>query len=143
MATTQNFDNHARYVPAYHFILFAILLANLVGGIKAVVKYPGLDSTMTLLLAIGLILIAWYARAFAVAVQNRVIRLEETLRMERLLPPDLKARVGELSVSQIVGLRFASDAELPALVRRTLDEKLPQKAIKQAVQQWRPDYMRA
>ena len=143
MATTQDFQNHARYVPAYHFFLYAILLANLVGGIKAVVKYPGLDSTMTLLLAIGLILIAWYARAFAVSVQNRVIRLEETLRMERLLPPDLKARMGELSVSQLVGLRFASDAELPALVRRALDEKLPQKAIKQAVQQWRPDYLRA
>ena len=140
---TQNYANHARYVPAFHFLLYAIVTANLIGGIKAVVKYPGLDSTMTLLLAIALLILTWYSRAFAIAVQNRVIRLEETLRMERLLPPDLKARIPELTIRQIVGLRFASDAELPDLVRRTLDEQLDTKAIKQQVKTWRPDFLRA
>ena len=139
----QNYENHARYVPLFHFVMYAVLTANLVGGIVAVAKRPGIDSTMALALAIALIILAWYARAFAIAVQNRVIRLEETLRLERLLPPDLRARIPELSVAQLVGLRFASDAELPDLCRRTLDESLGTRAIKQQVKNWRPDYLRA
>jgi len=77
-------------------------------------------------------------------VQDRVIRLEERLRYERLLPADLKARAGEFTVSQFVSLRFASDAELPALARKVLDDKVNErKAIKQMVKSWKPDYLRA
>jgi hypothetical protein len=77
-------------------------------------------------------------------VQDRVIRLEERLRYERVLPADLKARSGELNIGQIVSLRFASDAELPALAKKVLDEKLTErKAIKQLVKSWKPDYLRA
>jgi hypothetical protein len=81
---------------------------------------------------------------FALTVQNRVIRLEERLRYERILPEDLKARAGEFSAGQMIALRFASDAELPGLARKVLDEKLKTgKEIKQSSQNWRPDYLRA
>ena len=84
------------------------------------------------------------ARVMALKVQDRVIRLEERLRYERLLPADLKPRIGEFAVEQVVSLRFASDAELPALARKVLDEKMMErKAIKQLVKAWRPDYLRA
>lgn len=141
---SQSFANHARYVPQFHFLLAAILVANLVYALVHAVKHPSLyEAWMGVGLAVALLLIFWYMRAFAVTVQDRVIRLEETLRMERLLPPDLRARCGELAVRQIVALRFAADAELPGLVRKALDEKLGERAIKQSVQSWRPDYLRA
>lgn len=81
---------------------------------------------------------------FALTVQDRVIRLETRLRLERLLPADLKARILEFSVGQLIALRFASDAELPDLARRVLDEKVKdKKAIKQMIKTWKPDYLRA
>jgi hypothetical protein len=84
------------------------------------------------------------ARLFALAVQDRVIRLEEQLRYERMLPAELQARAGELTMEQIIALRFASDAELTALTRKVLEEKLTErKAIKQLVKNWKPDYWRA
>ena len=80
----------------------------------------------------------------ALTVQDRLIRLEERLRYERVLPADLKARIGEFTVTQLIALRFASDAELPALARKVLDDKISErKAIKQMVKTWKPDYLRA
>jgi hypothetical protein len=81
-------------------------------------------------------------RGYATHLQDRIICLEENLRLARILPVPLLSRMGELSDSQIVGLRFASDAELPALVQRVLDERLSGSDIKKAVQEWRPDYSR-
>jgi hypothetical protein len=96
------------------------------------------------LLAAALVVLVFLARLFAMAVQDRVIRLEERGRYERVLPADLQARIGELETGQIVSLRFASDAELPVLTRKVLDEKLTQrKAIKRLVKNWKPDYVRA
>lgn len=143
MSVSQNFSNHARYVPPYHFLLSAILAVNLAYAIFRLFRTPGADSVISLVLAIGLGLIFVYMRTFPVRVQDRLIRLEETLRLERLLPPDLRPRIVELGIRQLVALRFASDAELPALVRRALDEQLSEKAIKQSVKTWRPDTLRA
>jgi hypothetical protein len=140
----QTFANHARYVPPYHFVLFAILFGYLAWAVRHMVKWPTPQHGVDMVMAVGFMLLYWYARAFVTTVQDRVIRLEETLRMERLLPPDLKPRIGELSRGQFVALRFASDAELPGLVRKVLDEKISeQKAIKALVKDWRPDYLRA
>jgi hypothetical protein len=96
------------------------------------------------LLALALILGFLSARMFALSVQDRVIRLEERLRYQRLLPADLKPRIDEFTVAQLVSLRFASDSELPALARKVLDERMQErKAIKQLVKNWKPDYLRA
>jgi hypothetical protein len=98
----------------------------------------------SVLFAAALFLAALYGRLFALAVQDRLIRLEEQLRFARLLPADLQPRIGEFTAGQMVALRFASDAELPALARKVLDEKLTErKAIKQQIKNWRGDYFRA
>jgi len=89
------------------------------------------------------LVMAFLARIFALGVQDRVIRLEERLRYARLLPDDLRARIGEFTINQLVALRFACDAELPVLARKVLDTKMNErKAIKRMVQNWRPDYQR-
>jgi hypothetical protein len=99
---------------------------------------------ISLLLAIAFILAALYGRLFALTVQDRVIRLEMRLRMMQLLPADLRTRIPEFTVNQLVALRFASDGELPALARKVLDEKLTdRKTIKQMIQNWEPDFLRA
>ena len=95
-------------------------------------------------LAIAFLLAALYARMFALTVQDRVIRLEMQLRLQKLLPADLQQRIPEFAVAQLIALRFASDRELPDLARKVLDEKLrDRKAIKKLVKEWQPDLLRA
>jgi hypothetical protein len=90
-----------------------------------------------------LVVLAFLARLFSLGVQDRVIRMEERLRFRQVLPEDLKTRINEFTINQLVSLRFASDAELPELARRVLDERLnSRKAIKQMIQNWRADYQR-
>lgn len=141
----QNFSNHTKLVPAFHFFVLPVLAANFVGQLYWFCKSgfaPG--RILPLLVSVALITLALLARIFALKVQDRVIRLEERLRYERLLPADLQARIPELTLDQCVSLRFAGDAELPALVRKVLDEKLTRrKSIKRLVQNWRADRLRA
>ena len=138
----QNFANHARYVPGYHFVLFGLLVANLLYSLYAL-RHLTVRSLFGLVVAVSLILVAWYEREFALAVQNRVIRLEETLRIQRLCA-DLAPRAAALRVGQLVALRFASDAELPGLLRKVLDEDIRDlKEIKRQVREWRADHLRA
>jgi hypothetical protein len=102
------------------------------------------DGAERVLLALGLFVGFGVGRNMALRVQDRVIRLEERLRYERVFPADLKPRIEQFTVDQFVALRFASDAELPGLARKVLDEKMNErKAIKQMVKNWRPDYLRA
>jgi hypothetical protein len=143
-AAHQNVSNHARYVPGYHFVLSALLLAVLGWQIYYLAIRPSLGTALGLVLAVALILMYWYTRVFAVTVQDRVIRLEERLRMAALFPAELKPRIPEFSPRQLVALRFASDAELPALARRVLDEKITdEKEIKKLIKEWRADHLRA
>jgi uncharacterized membrane protein (DUF485 family) len=145
----QNFANHAKFVPAFHFFLVPVLLINVGVHVNQLFRTPMASTSSVVwgifgvLLAIALLVMAFLARLFALGVQDRVIRLEERIRCERLLPEDLKPRIGEFTTIQMVGLRFASDAELPALARKVLDGKVnDRKAIKQMVQNWRADYQR-
>jgi hypothetical protein len=145
----QNFANHAKFVPAFHFFLAPVLLINVGVHVYQLFKTPMASTSSVVwgifgvLLAIALLVMAFLARLFALGVQDRVIRLEERIRCERLLPEDLKPRIGEFTTVQMVGLRFASDAELPSLARKVLDGKVnDRKAIKQMVQNWRADYQR-
>ncbi len=141
----QNFANHGRIVPLYHWFAFGALAVNFAWSLYRLKQAQfSLDSIVSALVAAALIVLFFYARIFALTVQDRVIRLEERLRFERLLPADLKPRIGEFTVGQLVALRFASDAELPELARAVLSEKLDdRKAVKQRIKNWRADYLRA
>jgi hypothetical protein len=138
----QTYANHTRFDPLFHFFLIPVLLITLILTIVHLVKHPNCASVWHVVLAFVLILIIGKARGYALKVQDRVIRLEERLRLATLLPEPLRGRIGELQERQLIALRFASDAELPALVDRTLKENLTQKQIKQAIQNWCPDYFR-
>jgi len=144
MPETQNFSNHAKFVPAFHFVVLPIFLINLISSIYRLIVAPAWPSVLALLLAVAFLLLALNARLFALTVQDRVIRLEMRLRLRELLPADLLPRISEFTPGQLVSLRFASDAELPALARKVLDEKIAdRKAIKKLIQNWQPDLLRA
>jgi hypothetical protein len=141
----QNLANHTKFFPLFHFFVLPVLLVNL--GIQVYwlkESWNTFRGIFNVLLALAFILGFLSARRFALSVQDRVIRLEERLRYQRLLPADLQPRIEEFTVAQLVSLRFASDAELPALARKVLDDKMQErKAIKQLVKNWKPDYLRA
>jgi len=136
----QNLQNHARIDPLYHRFLVPILLLHLVYAAYNVIRRTDLETTEGLLLAIGLVVMGILVRVNALRAQDRVIRLEEHLRYERL---GLTAKATPLTVQQIVALRFASDNELPGLIDQVTTGKLQtQKEIKAAIKTWRPDYVR-
>lgn len=141
----QNFKNHAKVIPAFVFFVVPVLAMNFVWSIFRW-KAAGfnVDGFIGILTAAALIVLAFLARTFALKVQDRVIRLEERIRFSRLLPADLQHRIPEFTPSQLIALRFAGDAELPGLARKVLEDKLTDaKTIKQLVQTWRADYLRA
>lgn len=142
----QDLRTHRKYVPGFHFVTFGILAVNFLWSLYRLLTgaAPVFDRVLATLVAFALILLAWYARTFPLAAQDRVIRLEERLRLAELLPADLKPRIGELSRGQLIALRFASDAELAALVRKVLDEKITSREeIKKLIRDWRADHFRA
>ena len=142
-AQEQNFANPARFVAPYHYVAFPILLINL--GYRLYWLSGGLrfDAILDVLVGGALIIVAFFARLFALGAQDRVIRLEMRLRMRELLPEDLQGRINDFTPTQMVGLRFAGDAELPALVRKVLDENITKATpIKQAITDWQPDLHR-
>jgi hypothetical protein len=141
----QNVKNHVRFVPLYHFFALPTLIVNfgwsIYRWITAGFSIGGLEWVLT---SAALFLGVVYPRLFALSVQDRVIRLEERLRYERVLPEELRWRADELTVDQFVSLRFASDEELEKLMQKVLDGKLTErKAIKQLIKNWRPDSLRA
>ncbi len=140
----QTLENHVRLVPAFHMVAFPILAINLVWWAYTAITAPSFAAILQTAVAVALLIVFFYARVFAVTVQDRVIRLEMRLRLGQVLPPDLKARVNDFTLDQLCALRFASDAELPDLARKVLAEHVNnRKAIKQMVKQWQGDYLRA
>jgi len=145
--TEQTYATHRKLVPLYHFILAGLLTVNLVWALVRLFRplegVPLFDRLWAVVMAGVLGVIAYLVRVFPLQAQDRVIRLEERLRYETLLPVELKARTGELRRRQILALRFASDAELADLVRGALDGKLTQpNEIKKAIRGWRADHFR-
>jgi hypothetical protein len=141
----QNYANHSKWVPLFHFFVLPVLLINFFWSIyRWKVSSLSWDGLIGMLTALALFLLSLLARTFAMKVQDRVIRMEERQRCERLLPEELKARLGEITPGQFVALRFASDSELPGLINKVLTDKISdQKTIKQMVKNWRADYLRA
>lgn len=140
----QSFENHSRLVPPYHMVAIPIFMINFVWRLVQLRYGITFASIMNVLLAIAFMILVLYARLFTLTVQDRVIRLEMRLRLERLLPADLRSRIPELTLAQLISLRFAADEELAALTRQVLDERLnDRKTIKQRIKNWQADLLRA
>lgn len=148
MADQQNYSNHTRWYPLFHFVVMPLLLLNFLSHLVRLFMAAPESGRKTLafwvLMSLVLILMALASRLMALTVQDRVIRLEERLRYREVLSPELAAKASDLPVDKIIALRFASDAELGGLVERTLNgEFAKQKDIKLAIKDWRADNLRA
>jgi hypothetical protein len=139
----QNYANHRRFVPLYHFVLFFVLVVNLLWCVLRAVRAFSFESVWGIFMALALLVLFFYMRIFALRVQDRVIRLEMRLRLKEVLPGDLRGRIGELTPSQLIALRFASDAELPDLVREVLSSNIQDRdVIKRKIRDWQGDHLR-
>jgi hypothetical protein len=142
MPQTQTYATHRRFHWPFHFVAFPLSVLHLLWALRNLMKVPALHTLMAFLGALVLALGIFLARWYGLRVQDRLIRLEETLRMKAVLPAELQARLGELRPGQFVALRFASDGELAERVQEALDQGLKGEAIKQRIQVWRPDTFR-
>ncbi|MFZ0734311.1 MAG: DUF6526 family protein [Candidatus Sulfotelmatobacter sp.] len=147
--TPQTFANHTRFDPWFHFFLAPVFLIALIVSLVHFFAHlssnslrGNIHSFLIVVLAFAMFVLLFKVRLYALKVQDRVIRLEEQLRLMRVLPEPLRSRISELTVDQLCGLRFASDPELPKLVEFTLSQKPSRKEIKKGIQNWRPDYWR-
>ena len=139
----QNFANHTRFVPPFHYIALPILLANFVWRVVGLFDGLTIDASLNALVAVALIIVALFSRLFALGAQDRVIRLEMRLRMRDLLPEDLQGRINDFTPTQMIALRFASDAELPGLARKVLDGNMTKGTpIKKMITDWQGDFLR-
>ena len=139
---TQNFKNHSRMVPMFHYVTFLLLLAVLIGSIVNMCNCSCenfCSASLTLVLSIACILIAWYARTFALRAQDRTIKAEENFRYYVATGKQLPT---QLTISQIIALRFAGDDEWQSLMQKAIDENLSSKQIKENIKNWRGDYYR-
>ncbi|QMV18336.1 hypothetical protein GOB94_06270 [Granulicella sp. 5B5] len=142
MATPQSYKNHARFNPLFHFTIVPILLVNFIFAIVYAVRHYPQHFHLALwwiVMSITLLLIASMARGSAMTVQDRVIRLEERMRLAQLASPGELAELESLTMKQYIGLRFASNPEVVELARRAVRENLDCKQIKEAVVSWRAD----
>ncbi len=145
MSENQSYSNHTRFDPPFHFVLLPILLLNLSFAVYATIHHWPQHRELFLwwiVMSFALVVLAGRARGSALKAQDRIIRLEERLRLASLLPPEELSGSRALTERQLIALRFASDAELPALVSRTLAENLTAKQIKETISNWRPDNFR-
>lgn len=141
---TQNLGNHLRWFPLFHFFALPVTLFYAIYQIVMAVKDPTRASILYAVFTFAVACAVLASRVMAVAVQDRVIRLEETLRMQRVLPATMQGDIARITREQFVALRFASDDELPELTRRAVAGEFPSpKSIKLAIKNWRGDYLRA
>ncbi|MCX6586707.1 MAG: DUF6526 family protein [Acidobacteria bacterium] len=135
----QSFKSHTKWDPLFHFVISPILLVNVILAVRHAWAYPAYTTIVAVVLAVALFLLAFKMRLYSLKVQDRLIRLEERLRLQGQLPA---ADLSRLSESQLVGLRFASDEEVVALAQKALAGSWTQKQIKAAIKTWRPDHFR-
>ena len=138
----QSYKNHTRWLPAFHFFAVPVLLINTINELRHLYANPSQSTAWAAVVAAAILTVAFLARTQALQAQNRLIRLEMRLRLQTLLPADLYARFNDLTVAQLVALRFASDGEMSELVRTVLKDGTKQADIKKMIKQWQPDYVR-
>jgi len=144
MTDTQNFSNHAQFTPLYHYFTTPLGLIFVLWSVQRVIANPGAETAYMLVGALALFGVIGVSRMSPLRVQDRLIRLEERLRLSRILPADLQPHIEGLRVGHLVALRFASDTEVTELVRALVaDPAITPKAIKSRVKQWRADHFRA
>jgi hypothetical protein len=141
-STPQNFANHGKFDPPFHFFLAPMSVLFILYACVHLYRHPDAHSLILLVGSITAAGALFKFRIYSLKNQDRIIRLEERLRLATLLPDSLRSRIAEISEDQLIGLRFACDAELPALAQRAVNEKLSKKDIKKAIVNWRPDYFR-
>lgn len=138
----QTLANHTRLDPLFHFVVLPVFALSAIGGTIHFLWHPSFHSGSFFVISVAAVIAVLRIRMYALKVQDRVIRLEERLRLSTLCSEPLRSRIPELSEGQLIALRFASDAEVPKLAERALNEKLSRADIKKAIQTWRPDYWR-
>jgi hypothetical protein len=138
----QTFASHTRFDPLYHFFVLPVFAISVIAAIVHFIWHPGLHSGWLFVVFVAAAIAISKLRLYPLKVQDRVIRLEERLRLSSLLPEPMRSRIPELTEGQLIALRFASDAEVPKLAERAISEKLSPADIKKAIQNWRPDYWR-
>jgi hypothetical protein len=138
----QTLANHTRLDPLFHFVVLPVFALSAIGGTIHFLWHPSFHSGSFFVISVAAVIAVLRIRIYALKVQDRVIRLEERLRLTTLCSEPLRSRIPELSEGQLIALRFASDAEVPKLAERALNEKLSRADIKKAIQTWRPDYWR-
>jgi hypothetical protein len=138
----QTLANHAKLDALFHFIVAPVFALAMIAALVHFLWRPSEHAGAFFVISVAALIAVFKIRIYSLKVQTRVIRLEERLRLALLLPEPLRSRIPELSESQLVALRFASDAELPALAQRAINENLSNADIKKAIQTWRPDYWR-
>ena len=143
MSQPQSAASHAKMVPMYHYVTFALIFIPTVYFLAQAVTAFSVQTLMTALFGVGVIFATLFARLFPLGVQDRVIRLEERLRLARVLPAEMQGDIDSISTDILIGLRFASDGELTEIVRRIQSGELPdRKSVKAAVKSWRADHQR-
>ena len=140
--TPQDFKHHARWDPLFHFFLGPVVMANLITAIVVVVRHPHWHTAWLLVLSLAALVATFKVRLYSLKVQDRVIRLEERLRLQALAPTAWHTQIYRLSEDQLVGLRFAGDDEVVELAKQALEQKLNRKQIKERIKSWRPDEWR-
>ncbi len=138
----QTRENHTRRDPLFAFFLAPAVLLLFVYAVYSLIRHPGLRSGADLLLIATLAVIGFLTRSYAIKVQDRIIRLEERIRLATVLPAHFHAAIPQFTEGQLIALRFASDSELPSLAERALTAPLDPKTIKAEIKNWRPDYWR-
>jgi hypothetical protein len=138
----QTLANHARIDPPFHYFLLPVFGISWIISVVLFVRHPGFLHFWIVIFNIAIIVAVIRSRQYALKVQDRVIRLEERLRLATSLPDSLRPQIARLGERQLIALRFASDEEVPALVDRTLSANLAPVDIKKAIKNWRPDYWR-
>ena len=138
----QNLKNHGRLDPSFHVVTFFVLIVNLVVAIFYMVQHLGLYSAWLVVLSVVVIIPVFKIRTYPLKVQDRVIRLEERMRLQALAPTEWHTQIYRLSEDQLIGLRFAADDEVVELAKQALEHNLNRKQIKERIKDWRPDTYR-
>lgn len=138
----QNLKNHVRMDPPFHMVLLFVLVANLGIAVTQMIRHCSFYSVWLVVLSIAVFILVFKVRIYPLKVQDRVIRLEERLRLQSLAPAERRSEINRLTEDQLIGLRFASDEEVVALAHQALEENLNRKQIKERIKNWRADNWR-